>query len=67
MGGTFGVSNGGHRALNVDCCQNAVRNLLGVSNFVLSVEEVPDVQETVHSCQEEKTGANGGPATVSDV
>jgi hypothetical protein len=53
--------------LHLDAGKNSVGNLNRVSNFVLAVEEVPHVKETVHAGQVEKTSALGRPATVSKV
>lgn len=55
--GTVTITNSSHRAIDLDRCQYGIRDFLGVGDLILSVEEVPDIQETVHAGQEEKTGA----------
>jgi len=65
--GTVGVTDGGHLAHNRNRGQNGVTHLLGVGNLVLAVEDVPNVEESVHSGEEEETRSGGGPATVSQV
>jgi len=40
---------------------------LGVGEFVLSVEEVPDIEASVHAGEEEKARTSFGPATVGEV
>jgi hypothetical protein len=65
--GTVTVTNRGHLALHLDAGKNSVGNLHGVSDFVLAVEEIPHIKETVHAGQVEKTATLGRPATVSQV
>jgi hypothetical protein len=64
---TVRVTDGGHLSLNLDAGKNSVGNLNRVGNFILAVEEVPYVKETVHACQVEKTSALGRPTTVSKI
>ena len=65
MGSSFSISESDHVLFGLDGGEHGVRDFLGVGDFVLSVEEVPHVEETIHASQEEKTSTSLGPATVS--
>jgi len=65
--GTLSISNGGHILVHRDGSQWAITDLLAVSDFVLSIVEVPHIEETVNSSQEEETASCWRPATVGEV
>mmetsp|Transcript_33233 Transcript_33233/g.50950 ORF Transcript_33233/g.50950 Transcript_33233/m.50950 type:complete len:309 (+) Transcript_33233:73-999(+) len=65
--GTFGVTDGRQVLVHRDRRQRRVTDLLAVGHFVLSVVEVPHIEETVDAGQEEQTASGGGPAAVSQV
>mmetsp|Transcript_23194 Transcript_23194/g.30954 ORF Transcript_23194/g.30954 Transcript_23194/m.30954 type:complete len:243 (-) Transcript_23194:922-1650(-) len=65
--GTVAVTDRSHRTVDLDGGQDGIGDLLRVGNLVLPVEEVPDIEETVHAGQEEKTGAGGRPAAIGQV
>jgi len=64
---TVGVTNTQEAGTHLDGSEDSVGHLLGVGDLVLAVEEVPNVEETVHAGQVEQTGAGRRPATVSQV
>ena len=65
MSRSFSISKCDHVLFGLDGGKDCVRYFLGVGDFVLSVEEVPHVEETIHASQEEKASTSLGPATVS--
>jgi hypothetical protein len=44
-----------------------IRDLLRVSDLILSVVEVPNIKEAINSCQEEETTSGSGPATIGQI
>lgn len=64
---TIAVTDCRHRPVDLDGGQHGVGHFLGVGNLVLSVEEVPNIKEAIHSREEEQAWSGGGPATVSKV
>jgi len=50
-----------------DGSKRAVTDLLTESDLILSVVEVPDIEETVNSSKEEKTASGWRPAAVGKV
>jgi len=65
VGSSFSISESDHVLFGLDGGEDGVRDFLGVGDFVLSVEEIPDIEETIHAGQEEKSSTGLGPATVS--
>ena len=64
---TVAVTDCGHGATDLNGSENGVRDLLRVGDLILTVEEVPHVQETVHTGQEEKTWTGWRPASIGEV
>ena len=67
INGTLSITNGGHVLVYRDGSKRRITDLLTVTNFILSIIEVPDVKETVDSSQKEKTASSLGPATVGKI
>ena len=65
--GTVAVTDGGHRAVDLERGEDSIRDLLRVGDLILSVEEVPNIEETIHTGEEEETWAGRRPATISKV
>ena len=64
---TFSVSNSNHVLVLSNGGKWRITDLLTVSNFVLAVIEVPNIKETIYSCQEEESWSGSGPATICEV
>ena len=61
---TFSITNSSHWLHDWDSREGTVWDFLRVGDLVLAVEEVPDVDETVHAGEEEETSTGGRPTTV---
>lgn len=65
--GTFGVTDGGQVLVHRDGGKWNITNLLTVSNLVLAVIEIPHIEESINSGEEEESAPSLGPATVCQV
>jgi len=64
---SISISNSCHWLHDWDGGQRWVRYLLTVGYLVLSIVEVPDINESIHPCQEEETGPSWWPASIGQV
>jgi len=64
---SFSITDSGHVLVDCDGGQRRITNLLTVANFILSIIEIPYIQETINSRQEEKTASCWWPATVCEI
>ena len=65
--GTLCVTDSQHVLVHGDGGKGRVTDLLTVGAFVLSIVEVPHIEETVDPGQEEQARSGGGPATVRKI
>lgn len=64
---SLGVTNRSHISIHFNGRQWAITDLLRVGDLVLSVVEVPHIQESIYSGEEEQTAPGLRPAAISEV
>ena len=64
---TFGITDSSHVLVYRNRSKGTITDLLTECDLILSIIEVPDIEETVDSSKEEKTTSGWRPATVGKI